>query len=46
VRGITRSDRDLVVTITGTGDALHVRCNTYADALIAAHIAHRLQITK
>jgi hypothetical protein len=46
VREIVRSDRDLVVTITGSGDALHVRCNTYADALIATHLARRLQITK
>jgi hypothetical protein len=46
VCAITRSDRDLVVTITGSGDALHVRCNTYADALIATHLARRLQITK
>jgi hypothetical protein len=45
VREVSRSDRDLVVTIGGSGDALHVRCNTYADALIAAHIARRL-VTK
>lgn len=46
VRGIARSDRDLIVTITGSGEVLHVRCNTYADALIATYLARRLPITK
>lgn len=46
VREVVRSDRDLVITIAGSGDGLHVRCNTYADALIASYMARRLQITK
>jgi hypothetical protein len=46
VRAITRIDRDLVVSVTGVGDALHVRCNTYADALVVAHMARRLSSVK
>jgi len=46
VRRLTRSDRDLVVAIAGSGDGLHVRCNTYADALTATYMARRLQLTK
>jgi hypothetical protein len=42
VRAITRSDRDLVVSVAGASEALHVRCNSYADALIAAHMGRRL----
>jgi len=43
VRGVVRVGRDLVVTIAGVGEPLHVRCNTYGDALVARHFAERLR---
>jgi hypothetical protein len=42
VRRVDRAGRDLVITATGGGHALVLGCNTYGDALAAAHIARRL----
>jgi hypothetical protein len=42
VRRVTRLGRELLVTAAGAADALHVHCNTYEDALVAAHIIARL----
>jgi len=42
VREVVRTDRDLIITVTGSGDALHVRCNGYGDALLARYFASKL----
>jgi hypothetical protein len=44
VQRVTRQGRDLVVAgTTVNGGPLHLQCNTYGDALLAAHLAARLR---
>jgi hypothetical protein len=43
VRGVARAGRDVLVTIAGVGEPLHLRCNTYSDALVARHMADTLR---
>lgn len=42
VTSVVRADRDVVFAVTGA-DAVHVRLNTYGEALIVRHIAHRAE---
>ncbi len=42
VRAAERMDRDVFLTILGNGEPFGVRCNTYAEALEAQHLASRL----
>jgi len=43
IGGVDREERALEVTIIGTTDTINVICNTYGDAMTAAHLARRLQ---
>jgi hypothetical protein len=43
IRTVTRVHRDLVIAIAGAGEPLHVRCNSYGDALVALHVTRRLK---
>ena len=39
---VTRVERDVLIQLLGHDDVVGVRCNTYGDALVAAHLAERL----
>jgi hypothetical protein len=43
IGGVDRDERALEVTIIGTTDTINLICNTYGDAMAAAHLARRLQ---
>jgi hypothetical protein len=43
IGGVDRTDRALEITILGAPDTINLICNTYADAMAAAHLARRLQ---
>jgi len=43
VRTVTRVDRDVLIGLTGAGEPLQVRCNSYGDALVVVHLARRLK---
>jgi hypothetical protein len=43
IGGVDRTERALEVTILGTTDTVNLICNTYGDAMAAAHLARRLQ---
>jgi hypothetical protein len=43
VQRVTRHGRDLVVVVAGAAEPMHLQCNTYGDALVAAHLATRLR---
>ncbi len=43
IGGVDRTERALEVTILGAPDTVNVLCNTYGDAMAAAHLARRLQ---
>ena len=43
IGGVDREERALEVTIIGTTDTVNLICNTYGDAMAAAHLARRLQ---
>ena len=42
LRRVTRAGRNLIIVIAGEADDLVLQCNTYGEALIAAHIIRRL----
>lgn len=42
VHTVTRHGRDLLVHVAGAVEVLHIRCNTYGDALAARYLATRL----
>jgi len=42
IRQFIRTGRNLTVIATGSAEPLEMICNTYGDALVAAHIASRL----
>ncbi len=41
--GVERAERALEITILGAPDTINVTCNTYGDAMAAAHLVRRLQ---
>lgn len=41
VTSVARVDRDVVFTVSGA-DAVHVRLNTFGEALVVRHVAERL----
>lgn len=43
VRRLVRLERALVVAIAGGPDAVHLTCNTYGDALVAASLANHVR---
>lgn len=43
IGGVERTDRALEITILGAPDTVNLICNTYGDAMAAAHLARRLQ---
>jgi hypothetical protein len=43
IGGVDRTDRALEITILGAPDTVNLICNTYGDAMAAAHLARRLQ---
>jgi hypothetical protein len=43
IGGVERTDRALEITILGAPDTVNLICNTYGDAMTAAHLARRLQ---
>ena len=43
VRRIVRIERALVVAIAGGPDGVHLTCNTYGDALVAASLADQIR---
>ena len=42
LRDITRTGRELFVTIAGADAVVRLQCNTYGDAMVARHIALRI----
>lgn len=43
IGGVERTERALEITILGAPDTVNLICNTYGDAMTAAHLARRLQ---
>ena len=43
IGGVDRTERALEITILGATDTINLICNTYGDAMAAAHLARRLQ---
>ena len=43
IGGVDRTERALEVTILGAPDTVNLVCNSYGDAMAAAHLARRLQ---
>jgi hypothetical protein len=43
IGGVERTDRALEITILGAPDTVNLICNSYGDAMTAAHLARRLQ---
>lgn len=42
VREVARLGRDLVLTVAGVEDPVQIQCNSYGDAMVAAHLARGL----
>jgi hypothetical protein len=42
VRAVQRIGRDLSITVAGADDGLTLQCNSYGDALVAAHLIRTL----
>lgn len=42
VREVGRLGRDLVLTVAGIEDPVQIQCNSYGDAMVAAHLARGL----
>ena len=43
IRQLVRVERRLAASVSGAGDSLHLACNSYGDAIVAAYIAGRLR---
>jgi hypothetical protein len=43
IGGVERTDRALEITILGAPDTVNLICNSYGDAMAAAHLARRFQ---
>ena len=43
IGGVDRTERALEITILGAPDTVNLMCNTYGDAMAAAHLCRRLQ---
>jgi len=43
IGGVERTERALEITILGAPDTVNLICNTYGDAMAAAHLTRRFQ---